>query len=213
MKYHLGHKVKKDGKKYFIEPIFLSQEGIEDWKFEAEVIARIIAAPTLGDACEDAGIEPKSVMDCVALRKPELVEKPEVVMKELKFKIPFYDTRTPLVFMGKAGAGKTQFAKRHFKKPILISHLEDLRKIKHDTDGLVFDDMNFNHIPRQAQIHLLDIEEDRSIHVRYGLVEIPAGMPRIFCCNWDHFPFLVNDGAIERRHTLHEFDEDIRVLD
>ena len=36
MKYHHGHKTKKDGKKYYLEPLFLYQEGIEDWKIEED---------------------------------------------------------------------------------------------------------------------------------------------------------------------------------
>ena len=62
-KYHKGHKTKKDGKKYYIEPVYLNQEGVSDWKFEEDLWDRIAGAPSLKDACMDAGLVPKSISD------------------------------------------------------------------------------------------------------------------------------------------------------
>lgn len=84
---------------------------------------------------------------------------------------------------GKAGSGKTAFALSHGKEPVLLSHIDDGRKITDTTDLLVFDDMSFNNWPAGSIIHLLDREQDRSIHARYNNVEIPAGLPKIFTSN------------------------------
>ena len=84
---------------------------------------------------------------------------------------------------GKAGTGKTAYALSHFKAAVLVSHIDDLKKITDETDGLVFDDMSFNQWPPGSIIHLLDSEQDRSIHARYINAEIPAYLPKIFTSN------------------------------
>jgi len=105
----------------------------------------------------------------------------------LIFTIPFLDQATTstktIVLTGTSGVGKTQFAISHFKQPLVISHIDDLKKLNSNTDGLVFDDMNFGHWPPNACIHLCDMELPRSINVKYGTVEIPAKMPRFFTSN------------------------------
>lgn len=113
-----------------------------------------------------------------------------------------------VLLTGPAGAGKTQFAMAHFEAPCLISEIDDLRdKFNPELhDGLVFDDMSFTHWPPESVIHLLDMEEDRSIRVRYRNVTIPAYTKRIFCHNGepcDVFPLgktRQQQDAIERRY-------------
>lgn len=94
-------------------------------------------------------------------------------------------TTSAVIINGTSGLGKTQFALSHFSEPVLLSHIDDLKKIVETTDGLVFDDMNFQHWPPNACIHLCDMELPRSINVKYGTKEIPAKMPRIFTTNRD----------------------------
>jgi len=68
--------------------------------------------------------------------------------------------------------------------------------------GLIFDDMSFVHLPREAQIHLVDVFDDTQIHCRYNHVEIPAGTPRIITTNL--LPsqiFKWDEEAIRRRCT------------
>lgn len=88
-----------------------------------------------------------------------------------------------IVLMGFSGCGKTSYALSHFLRPVLVSHIEDIKKIKNTTDGVVFDDMSFTHWPRTSCIHILDLEHSRSINVRYGTVVLPKGLPRFFCSN------------------------------
>ena len=49
----------------------------------------------------------------------------------------------PVILYGKSDSGKTAFAKAHFKSPLLVKRQDDLKKITHMTDGIIFDDFNF----------------------------------------------------------------------
>lgn len=101
------------------------------------------------------------------------------------------------IIIGPSGMGKTVFAKTKSAKPALfVSHIDDLRQLGPQHKSIIFDDMVFKHMPIQAQIHLVDRFEPRSIHVRYGTVKIPAGIEKWFTCNEQPF----NDHeAIRRR--------------
>lgn len=98
---------------------------------------------------------------------------------------------------GPSGIGKTQFACSLVDRPLFVRHVDTLKKFNStDYGGIIFDDMNFNHWPREAQICLLDTEMPTSIHVRYGVVQLPAYTKRIFTSNVDIF---TEDPAIRRR--------------
>lgn len=102
------------------------------------------------------------------------------------------------VIVGPSGIGKTVYAKRKATKPCLfVSHMDDLKAFKPGHHkSILFDDMCFTHLPVTGQIHLVDIFEPRSIHVRYGTVKIPAGVEKWVTCN--RFPFE-DHPAIARR--------------
>lgn len=122
------------------------------------------------------------------------------------FLISLQNTNKNLLLYGPSNTGKTHYALAHFENPLLCSHIDDLKRLSPDNDGLVFDDMSFTHWPKEAVIHLLDRDFTRSINVRYGTVEIPADLPKIFTHNSDN-PFYSDDiteeqrVAIERRFT------------
>jgi len=102
-----------------------------------------------------------------------------------------------VAIIGPSGCGKSTWAKRVAPKPCLwVTHMDDLRKLKKSHKCIIFDDMDFNHLPRVAQIHIVDQDDVRSLHVRYGTVTIPANTPKIFTANTK--PFL-DDEAIKRR--------------
>lgn len=109
-----------------------------------------------------------------------------------------YDGLLSLVLIGPAGCGKTTWAKRFLPKPILfvthIDRLKDYDSAYHKS--IIFDDMDFTHIPRTAQIELVDRENPRDIHRRYGITNIPAGVPKCFTGNSRMF---IDDEAINRR--------------
>lgn len=107
------------------------------------------------------------------------------------------------VLVGPTGVGKSSWAKRVSKKPALwVRHLDVLRSFRpcyHNS--IIFDDMSFAHLPREAQIHLVDQTDEAHIHCRYGHAVIPAGTQKIFTANF--YPFT-HDSAIERRvHLIH----------
>lgn len=109
-----------------------------------------------------------------------------------------FDDYKSLVLVGPSGCGKTLWAKRNCPKPALfVSHLDRLSSFKPEYhQSIIFDDMSFKHFPLQSQIHLVDLFDDRDIHIRYRVVHIPKGTARIFTCN--DRPFDEHE-AIKRR--------------
>lgn len=106
-----------------------------------------------------------------------------------------------VILIGASNIGKTQFAKSQFTNHCFCSHIEDLKKFdEHIHDGILFDDMDFKHMPRTAQIHLTDWDEDRSIHARYVNIRIPAHTKKIFTCNT--MCVDIDDEAIYRRVSV-----------
>ena len=107
------------------------------------------------------------------------------------FNMPPLDLSRAVVIQGASHIGKTHFALAHFTYPLLVSELDDLKKISLRTDGIVFDQMCFTHPHDRKElnfnadqaIRLLDIELSRSIGARYSNARIPKGMPRIFTTN------------------------------
>ncbi|AXF50874.1 replication-associated protein [Stipagrostis associaed virus] len=111
------------------------------------------------------------------------------------------DPAKATVVIGPTGVGKTVWAKRNSIKPaLLIRHLEDLKTVDWSyLKTIIFDDMLFRHWPLQTQIHLLDWDEDSSIHARYGNITIPANTHKIFTCNED--PFIDHEAIFRRIHV------------
>lgn len=104
------------------------------------------------------------------------------------------------VILGPSGVGKTTFAIKHAPKPfLLVSHMDQLKNLTKRHKSIIFDDMDFTHMPRHAQIHLVDTMIERAIHVRYGIAVIPTGIVKVFTCNV--YPF-VHDEAISNRVNL-----------
>lgn len=105
-----------------------------------------------------------------------------------------------LVMHGPSGTGKTTAAKGYLQGALWVTHLDGLAHfdpLVHN--GIIFDDMSFKHLHREAQIHLLDWDEPRDIHIRYTTVHIPAHTKKIFTCNDLYAVFDIQDAAIRRR--------------
>lgn len=114
-----------------------------------------------------------------------------------------------LLIIGKSGIGKTTWAKQTIPKPCLfVTHLDDLRKFQVDYHvSILFDDVSFCHLPDTSQIHLLDYENPRSIHIRHTIARVPAGVRKIVTCNT--VPASIHLEAISRRTQVifcHEDD-------
>jgi len=131
------------------------------------------------------------------------------VVEEVKFNIeqfewPKLELSKSTIIWGEAGIGKTEFALSHFKSPLMVSHLDTLKEFdEEEHDGIVFDDMSFIHLPRESQIHLVDNDKTRAIHLRYINATIPAHTKKIFTTNVEDGAILNTwDAAIMRRINL-----------
>lgn len=107
------------------------------------------------------------------------------------------------ILVGESGCGKTSYAKSLYPRGLLVSHIDDLLRFDPNRHtAILFDDMSFVHMPRTSQIHLVDQDDDRSIHCRYACAHIPANTVKIFTTNVRDI-FDLNDAAIKRRVKVH----------
>lgn len=113
------------------------------------------------------------------------------------------------VFWGAPGVGKTCYAVALLPKALIVSHLDDLLNYDEEIhEGIIFDDISILHLPRTAQIHLVDQMLERSIHCRYRTATIPANTKKIFTTNELYGQcMLTEDGAIKRRIEIHEIKQ------
>lgn len=120
--------------------------------------------------------------------------------------IVFPEDEKVTIFWGESGIGKTSFCKALYPGALMVSHMDDLRHFKSDEHtAIIFDDMDFKHFPRNSQIHIVDSDDDRSIHCRYDCAFIPAGTRKLFTTNENGGNiFDLKDAAIKRRVKVRE---------
>lgn len=119
------------------------------------------------------------------------------------------------VLIGPPGCGKTKFALAHFKNPLMVNHVDKLKQLGRQHDGIIFDDMSFAHWPSNSVIAIVDNEDEKDINVKHGVVTVPP-MKKIFTSNHDVEEFLVpytfsdeHQQAIRRRINVTKISEKI----
>lgn len=135
-----------------------------------------------------------------------IASSPNFSKEEFQWRFEYPDGSS-LILWGEPGIGKTEFAKSLLGENfLLVSHIDQLSDFKPDFhSGIIFDDMSFLHHPRESQIHLLDQDNDRAIHIRYGIGFIPKNTRKVFTTNVTNgHIFDLNDGAIKRRVYVKE---------
>lgn len=112
---------------------------------------------------------------------------------------PFETDFSKLIIMkGKAGIGKTQFARAHFKRPLTCDQNDDLKNFSPQYDGIVLDDLSFTHHHINNQKKICDVTVSRSVWARNRDARLTP-CPIIATCNYDQIPFDLTDPAIQRR--------------
>jgi len=132
----------------------------------------------------------------MAIRTFEVNEFPYFPTEEIRIALE----SKAVILWGDSGIGKTCYARALLPRALFVSHYDDL--IRYDSgehDGIIFDDMSMMHLPRESQIHLLDYEQPRSVHIRYQTAHIPAGTKKIFTTNNAQGRICVEDPATTRR--------------
>lgn len=126
-------------------------------------------------------------------------------LDSFKFHPIIFDMEYSHIIWGESGCGKTSYIKSLYPTCLIVSHVDDLLNFDQEKhSAILFDDMSFTHIPREAQIHLVDQDDERSIHCRYQTACIPAHTPKYFTTNVDGGAiFNLLDSAIKRRVKVH----------
>lgn len=132
-----------------------------------------------------AGIEPKTVACLVAMRRDhELVDVIPRLPGQCSSTLVVPENFQLIYLHGKTKMGKTRAALELFESPLLVSHLEDLKRYRADRhDGIVFDDICFTHLRPTECIHVLDWEMPRTINVKHGSVTLPAHVRKVVTSN------------------------------
>lgn len=127
---------------------------------------------------------------------------PSPTLSELHYE----DDGKSWILQGPSGTGKTAWAITHMPKPALwVTHTDVLKQFRPGFHAsIIFDEITFTHLPRHTQIGIADRIDGRTIHVRFTVADIPAGINKCFTCNdgWENFPLKWPDQAIERRCRL-----------
>lgn len=108
-----------------------------------------------------------------------------------------------LWIVGGTGCGKTEWAKSYvthkLKKSYLrVTHLDGLKRYNGE-EVIIFDDLNFAHLPRETVIHIVEVKNFREIHCRHAIAMIPPGVANIILTNVEDIWPMDPIGAISRR--------------
>lgn len=142
------------------------------------------------------------------LRQKELTIKHPLESFPVGWRNDTYNWNKTQIFWGESQIGKTCFAMALLgPRTLMVSHTDDLIQFDESIhDAILFDDMDFKHFPKTAQIHLMDQDFSRSIHCRYTNAFIPANTKKVFTTNEEGgmcVDLMVK--AIKNRVQVHHF--------
>lgn len=201
-----------------VDRLFLEELRRKGWGD----VAKAAIKGELKEAFELAlAVGPKDVI----LRGPGLMKGNLAALSDKKAekRNPDWKFRTPplvaswdrskysLVLVGEGGLGKTEFACSLFENPLVITDFEALRKIGDKYDGLVFDDVNMAVRSPETSLHVAGVQDQPTVNVKYGSVELPRGLPRVFVHNYWPFQNPV-PGQLKRRLHVVFVRKDLRVM-
>lgn len=110
-------------------------------------------------------------------------------------------TKVSLWVYGPSGVGKTQYVKSLLtemgKTFIRVTHIDGLKEYEGE-DVIIWDDINFTQLTREACIHIATVEDARDIHCRHRVQHLPPGIGNVFLSNVEIWP-EDETGAIDRR--------------
>lgn len=204
-KYHHGFKVKKDGKKYFIEPIGIWQHSPPDWS--GDIWDQIIGAPSLKAAAEIIDARPRSLADVKLIRSETIKRKFAEVESDctdtwVEPPEEWNPKKQSLIIEGKPNIGKTNWAKHYFQgRGYEITELEGLKHCPEGATGLIFDDQEYALFKTQTQKMVADCRKATEVRTRHSNAYKPH-LPAIFTTNNRNTLFDLNDEAIMNRVHL-----------
>lgn len=151
--------------------------------------------------CHEERIQPHVAQRLRALHNSSIYDLAPYDGRPIRFDLQLLPEEfTSLLIIGPPGIGKTGWAMLHMPRPVLlVKHLDSLKHFRVNYHkSILYDDCQFQHLPRSTQLQICDYENQCQIHVRYSVATIPARIPRLFLCNPHQEPFIY-DSAIQGR--------------
>lgn len=184
----------------------LTQGKRSDLEAVVESIKRGVTVKTLWEMYPTQMIRySKGIITCHGVLTQQ-TQTPTFKLEDFQMTIDWKD-KDSIILWGQSGVGKTSLAHATLPKALIVSHMDDLASYNTEThEGIIFDDMDFRHLPRTSQIHLVDSDFDRSIHIRYQTAKIPKKTKKIFTTNELNGRIMdIDDPAIRRRIEIIKF--------
>lgn len=192
------------------------QIGCDEWLLQQEAWDIVEDAPTLKEACQAVGLYPTTIADAERIRKDSAKRKCTALADNVdvkRFKQLKWDRTKALVLRGPPAIGKTQWALSQFKHPVMIEDIDELHNLPDGCDGLVFDEVQFDMLPKAKKIALTDWEMDRTVRIRHTTARIPRHTPKIFCCNeHEHSIGIDSHSSVLRRIQTMDVTSDDLLL-
>lgn len=216
MYYHAGRKYDiTTGKTIYKAPVARKFYLPPDFDFGRAIMAEMVVAPNLFEACVAGEIRPRTVNDVKSLRD-DCAAQSNKRFKHIFDPSTFKDLApfdwSVLHVWGGSGLGKTKWAVAQFRNPCLVKPfdsvgcLESLAKSFDPKvhDGLVLDEADLNFMTRTQVIAFFDQDEECTLDVRYKSFTLPAGLRKIVVSNPSPESLYPADpyGAIARRREV-----------